>query len=30
VKVQVPAGRAYEYYDPDTQGKGGATILEAV
>jgi uncharacterized protein YfaS (alpha-2-macroglobulin family) len=30
VKVTVPAGQAYEYYDPDTRGTGGAAKLEAV
>jgi hypothetical protein len=30
VKVAVPDGQAYEYYDPDTRGQGGASQLEAV
>lgn len=30
VKVAVPDGQAYEYYNPDTRGRGGATRLEAV
>jgi hypothetical protein len=30
VKVAVPDGQAYEYYNPDTRGQGGAAQLEAV
>jgi hypothetical protein len=30
VKVAVPDGQAYEYYNPDTRGRGGAAQLEAV
>ena len=30
VKVTVPDAQAYEYYDPDTRGTGGATRLEVV
>jgi uncharacterized protein YfaS (alpha-2-macroglobulin family) len=30
VKVRVPDAQAYEYYDPDNRGTGGATQLEAV
>jgi hypothetical protein len=30
VKVAVPDAQAYEYYDPDTRGRGGAARLEAI
>ena len=30
VKVSVPPARAYEYYDPDKQGKSGPGKLSAV
>jgi uncharacterized protein YfaS (alpha-2-macroglobulin family) len=30
VQVAVPDAQAYEYYDPDSRGRGGASRLEAV
>ena len=30
LKVTVPDAQAYEYYDPDTRGNGGAARLEVV
>ena len=30
VKVTVPQAQAYEYYNPDTRGTGGAAQLEVV